>query len=141
MCLPYFLYGLYSLSGGPRCCWDSCAKKDLPCRRRLRRLRRHRHHRPSVHGMQHDTYHGTYATRSLVRGAPRSTPSFIPWFPTTPAWRFRPSVKPRFYMAPPLFLVERGVAGPGVQKKSCRAAAVYAAFRHHRHHRPSVHGM
>ena len=27
MCLPYFLYGLSSPSGGPRCCSDSCAKK------------------------------------------------------------------------------------------------------------------
>ena len=46
MCLPYFLYGLSSPSGGPRCCCDSCAKKGLPCCRRLRRLRLHRHHRP-----------------------------------------------------------------------------------------------
>ena len=45
MCLPYFLYGLSSPSGGPRCCCDSCAKKGLPCCRRLRRLCRHRHHR------------------------------------------------------------------------------------------------
>ena len=33
-----------SESGGA-CCWDSCAKKGLPCCRRLRRLRRHRYHR------------------------------------------------------------------------------------------------
>ena len=26
MCLPYFLYGLSSPSGGPRCRCDSCAK-------------------------------------------------------------------------------------------------------------------
>ena len=40
-----FSYGLSSPSGGPRCCCDSCAKKGLPCCRRLRHLRRHRHHR------------------------------------------------------------------------------------------------
>ena len=45
MCLPYFLYGLSSPSGGRRCCCDNCAKKDLPCCRRLRRLHLHRHHR------------------------------------------------------------------------------------------------
>ena len=45
MCLPYFLCGLPSPSGGPRCCCDSCAEKGLPCCRRLRRPRRHRHHR------------------------------------------------------------------------------------------------
>ena len=40
-----FSYGLSSPSGGPRCCCDSCAKKGLPCYRRLRRLRRHHRRR------------------------------------------------------------------------------------------------
>ena len=31
-------------------------------------------------------------------------------------------------MASTLFLVDRGVAGTAVQKKTCRAAAAYAAF-------------